>query len=295
MSSTVISFTKHLATLGSPDGVVTLNMPLDWGNGSSGIAGGRMRHVELIKASFSALIPNVIFAQPGVAGFTQGINTGLIRVTRDNWASFVDVQLQTGIYTLKYIELAIVSATLNWWINPDEPGIRFWANPATQKVYITLDSSRVLGPPGKQLGINLGRSEVPNPQCIGDLLGFTATRIFTADGNHIAPSFAQLDWFGQHAHLYVEGLGRITIANGSSGSELASIPLSMTRDTASNIYVYPSGDRGIKTPLIPIPDCPNQVRTLHFHFFGSTVEPSGLLRPLVIMGGDVDVIIRIAW
>ena len=256
--------------MGSPDGEVKLDVPILFQR-------TQRQSLRLIKASFSSQIANVY--QLGA------FNNGLLRVTNDGGASWTAIQLPNGVYTTKYIQGAITYTVAAWYTNMADPAIKIQYNLATQIVYVTLDSTKLVAP--GQVGIDFSQSR------ISELLGFNnpANQTFTADGLHDADSYAKLDWSGNSVSVMLEGFGPLAIRNGASSHEFASVPLSASHSV--NEYVYPIA--GIIPPIIPIVNTVTEVKSFRVAFKGSRLDSANQQMPIFILEGNVELQFELRW
>lgn len=270
MTSTILTYSKSLSDIGSPNGKVIISSPLRF-NSSQKLG------LRLIKASFSSQIPN-IWNSPT-------FNNGLIRLTRNGGTSWTNVQLPNGIYTCSYIQSALNTAVSGWWKEQDKPGIICAYNMATQLVYFTLDSSTLIAP-GTQLGIDLGQSY------IWDVLGYENVKSTIVDGVWGGDKYPKLDYFGNNVSITLDGFGPLSIRNGALSTEICSVPLSTTSN--ENEVLYPK--QGIISPMIQLSRPPPEVFEYKVNFYGSRIDPStGIQRELLIMEGMIEVVLELTW
>lgn len=271
MSSVILSYSKQNTTIGDLNGRVTLQQFIRFNDKA------RNFRIQLIRVSFSSLIPNV---------FNHGgENNGLISLSRDGGATWTDVQLTDGVYEMKYIEAALNAAVATWWTDPTDYGIKVRYNFATQYAYIELDSTK-LAAPGTQLGIDLSQSNAY------ELLGYdAATCTFTTDGLHAATSYARMNWFGDSVSVRLDGFGPLAIRNGVSSREFANVSL-VSQGTTGNEYVYPVG---LPSPEISLTSVPQVLSEFSVEFVGSRTFPDGTQKKILVLEGAVELIFQLSW
>lgn len=269
-NSVIVTYRNILTAIGSPNGVVQLQTPIIFNPQD-------IKRIKLLRASISSAIPNI---------YTIGtFNNGLLSATRDGGATWTNIQLPNGVYTVPMIQAAITSALLAWYTSPTSPAILLQYNLATSLVYITLDSTKLAAP--GQIGIDLSVSSFHT------LLGYQLIQQFTIDGTYGADQNAQLDWFGNNISVVVDGLGAMSYLNTALSQELCQIPLAVT--TVTNEYQFPHD--GILSPYI---NCglSDKLRQIAFSFVGSRSDVVGgttVYRPIVITEGQVQVIVEVLW
>lgn len=273
--STIVTYSAQVSSLSTINGTLTLNSPIIFNKKDH-------LYVRLLKASVTTRLPNIYQTTSPL------FNNGLIAISRDGGTSWVQIQLDAGIYEVEHIAEALNAyGTANsWWTDSNDPGISIEYNLATHIVYVELDSTK-LAAGGTQLGIDFSLSQ------IDDVLGFqdAANQTFTTDGSHVADSAAQIDWFGNNISILISGLGALSLRNGNRSEEICSIPLSSSE--GSNEYLYPTN--GMEMPIIPILQNIEYLRTISFTFLGSRVNASGLQRNIYANDGNVEVQIQLMW
>ena len=272
MDSVLLSYDKTISTLSSPDGTVTLNPPVRFNTNTQKL------WIRLNITTMSSRIPNVYNY--------GGINNGLLKVSRDNAATWTSIQLPEGVYTMPMIEAAVNTTleALNWWADASDPGILIRYNLATEMSYISIDSSK-LAAGGTQLCIDLRVSD------FNLLLGFVETCYFDTDGVYGADKQAQMNWFGDSVQIELDGFGALTRHNGVRSNIIADIPLSTTNVT--NEYVYPFA--GIISPMILLTEIPRELASYTLKFYGSREDTAGIRRSLLILEGRVAVTLELFW
>jgi hypothetical protein len=242
-----LSYTKTVSTtdgISSLDGDVKLVTPLNMNPNTS-------KSIRLIKFTISSNIPNVYNV--------SGSNNGLVRVTRDGGTSWTSIQLDPGIYTTSLIAAAINATIESWYTDSSDPALNIAYNTATQKVYTTLDSTK-LAVGGTQIGIDFADSS----SLMGTLLGYTTTTSFVTDGDKEADSYAQLNWISDSINVELGGFGSLSIINGQQSNTF--FTMNLATETVTNQYEYPSN--GIVSPWIIIQNM-SQLQTYSVKIRGS--------------------------
>lgn len=234
--SRILTFSRTLTDIGSPDGEVTLDNPLR-------LDPNRPKKLRLCKFSINSQIPNIVN--------WGGTNNGLLRVSPDNGVTWTNIQLTTGIYSIPLINSAIQSVISTWWTLSTDPGLIIRANTATQEVYLWLDESKLAVLDHIVVDFNPTVGGVTS--IMYQLLGFSALTTYTSTGAvggdlFTAPNYARLDWFGNNISVRLKGFGPVSIRNGSSSYELCQVPLSVA--TVTNEFLYPN--QGLISPWILI-------------------------------------------
>lgn len=270
--STILSYSKTITSIASPNGTVSLSLPLRF-------AQNQKQAIRLIKCSFSSQIPNL---------YTLGtFNNALISVSRDGGVNYTDIQLPNGIYTCAYIEAAVNSAIEAWYSVPSTWGISIRYNLATNIVYCSLDST-TLKAGGTQLAIHFGASG----SLIYEALGFTTTKEFKTDGVHSADSYARLDWFGNSVGVSLTGFGPLSIANGVLSEEIARVPLSTS--SVANEYIYPSS--GITSPIIQLNRPLTELNSFGVKLYGSRIDSTtNQPYPIYMLEGNIELSFEFFW
>lgn len=270
-NSVIVTYRNNSNTIYSPNGSVQLQTPINFYPHD-------VKRIKLLRASISSAIPNV---------YTLGtFNNGMLRVTRDGGANWSVIQLPNGVYTVPMIQAAITSAIVTWYTLATDPAIAIAYNLATNLVYITLDSTKLVVP-GGQIGIDMSVS------LFHTLLGYQAIQQFIVDGVYGADENAQLDWFGNNISIVVDGLGAMSYINTSLSQELCQIPLATA--VVTNEYQFPHD--GLISPYI---NCglSDKLRQVAFSFVGSrsdVVAGATVFRSIVLLEGIVTVSIEILW
>jgi len=188
---------------------------------------------RVIRAIMSPEIPN-IFSY-------GGINNTQINLSNDGGATWVTCQLKTGVYTIAMLNDSInnVASQLGWWTNNADPGYDLNYNPATQMVYVGLDSTKLAL--GVKLGIDFGVSQIYKT------LGYTlANSQIIVDGITTATLAPQLDFQGTYVEVFMSCIQGTRWINGQVSNCLCRIPITAT----TTEIVWPSGTTGMITPLV---------------------------------------------
>lgn len=258
----ILSFTNSTDSIASLDGEVRLINPLQ-------MNANRLKGIRLVSFSMSSFIPNVYNY--------GGVNTGLVRCSKDDGATWDTIQLTNGVYTIPLIQQAILSAITTYWTDSSDPGFALRYNSATYQVYCDIDSTKLAVADQFQIDFK------PTGSQMYELLGFTTTTLFDTDGLHTSDNYAQLDWFGNQVSVQVYGLGNLTILNGSPSNEFFSVPLSASK--VNNEYVYPIA--GIRTPMILI-DGRDNLQKFSVKLVGSRND-----RQVVFLEGQVKLVFEL--
>lgn len=257
--SRILSYSKFVNSISSMDGTTTLVQSLQ-------LDSRREHKVRLIDFAISSQIPNVFNY--------NGTNNGLLAVSGDGGATYTDIQIEDGIYSVSQIQNAINQTLSSWWTDVGDPGILIRSNTAIKKNYIVLDSTK-LKAPHTQLGIDLSLSS------ISDLLGFSATKTFIVDGTYTGDMYPQLDWIGNKLRVLIHGLGPITILDGGVSDEICRVNLAT--ESVTNLYTFPD----IVQPAITVSP-PSQLNSFSVELIGSRNN-----RPVYLLEGEVFVSIEI--
>ena len=171
-----------------------------------------------------------------------GVDTTSLKLTADGGATWVTLALKTGIYTIAMLQDAIndVGTQASWWKTAGDFGYTLGYNPATQIVYVTMDSSK-LGGLFTQLGINF------NVGNMADMLGFSSSNSsFVTDGLHTANLPPQMDYQGQYVELFCSIIQGCRWINGKLSSSICRIPITQSQSE----IIYPSGNSGFISPVV---------------------------------------------
>jgi len=268
--SRILTYSKTLTSIGSPDGEVNLDNPLRMNPNTP-------KGLRLCKFSINSQIPNVIN--------WGGVNNGLLRVSPDNGVNWTNIQLTNGIYSISLINSAIQSVISTWWTLSTDPGLIIRSNTATQEIYLWLDQTKLAVVNTILVDFNPTVGGVTS--VMYQLLGFAATTTYTSTGAvggdiFTAPSYARMDWFGNNISVRLKGFGNISISNGSSSNELCQVPLSVS--TVSNEYLYPV--QGLVSPWILV----NALDNLSKYAFEFRSE-TGQIVPL--LEGSVNIVLEL--
>ena len=249
---------------GARDGTVNFRQPVY-------LDQNKRKQFRVLRIMMSPSIPNVYNY--------GGVNTTTIKLSRDGGTTWVTCLLKNGIYTIKMFEDAIndVGTQSSWWLNAGDYGYVLSYNPATQFVYVTLDSTKLTANPANQLCIDFSISQT------GILLGFSSTNNkFITDGLHNADLSPQVDWQGQYVEVFCSIIQGCRWINGQLSSSLCRVPIV---NTTSEI-IFPSANTGMISPLI-FASIPSVIQSMEFRF----VNQFG--RPAVFLYGGVTVELEI--
>jgi hypothetical protein len=133
------------SAFGTRNGIVTLQQPIMFDS-------NKKKGFRVLRCILSPEIPNVYSY--------NGYDSTKINISNDGGATWVTVQLKTGIYTVQMIQDSVndVANQLGWYTKSTDPAIVISYNPATQFVYTRLDSTKLAAP--GQIGINYGVSQM---------------------------------------------------------------------------------------------------------------------------------------
>lgn len=180
-------------------------------------------------ASISKFIPNFFsyVYDNGTFNNTQA------RITNDGGLTWIIVNIPTSKFT-NPIELEAVftdvTNNLGWLLDPYDPAIVIRANLTTGKIFIVLDSTKLLI--GTQIGIDLTLNN-------GDLaytLGFnTLTSTYIVDGYYDSTLTPHFDVQGLRYFITTD-LSNLRMINGVNRPLLMSFPVDSNPDTAETTY-----------------------------------------------------------
>lgn len=283
LDSTILSASFQTDKLASPDVTVTLANPLKFSNAV------RQQYIRLISVSLSNRIPNIYRLFSPTNPSLEIFNNGLLRVTHDNGGTWVNIQLDDGIYTVTTMAASInhLLGTLGFWTDSSDPGIEIRYHLSTQICYFTLDNSKLTSP--GTLGIDLSVS------AISSVLGYNdpANQIFFASvpgpSVHSADSYALFDFFGNSVNVLLRGFGFLSIKDGTRSEQVCSIPVTAT----GNEILYPSS--GIETPLIPLQTVIPYLSEFSVSFEGTRKDEQGKPRKIHILEGLCNIDFQLLW
>jgi len=260
-NSRILSYSKSLKTIGSPDGTVNLgtnNHPIK--------LTGTNNKIRLIDFTIDSQIPNVYNY--------GGTNNGLLRVSVDDGATWTIIQLDNGVYSVTEISNAINAAISSSYTLSTDPGIIIRANTVVKKVYMIIDSSKLAV--ASQIRIDFGYST----SRITELLGFVSTTMFIADGTYTASDFPQIDWIGNSISVELElGTIKFGVTNSDATNEICRVNLATA--TVTNTYTYPN----IQQPAITIP--PETIYNYGVKVYGTKLNTDLSKRPVYLLNGEV--------
>ena len=221
-----------LATpFGTRDGTVTMAQPVRFDDKSK-------KAYQIQNVTLSGEIPNI---------FSYGtFNNTLLRISNDGGANWTIVQFANGIYQINMIQDNITNAFLQagWITDATKTPLIVSYNPATQLIYVILDSSQLIGV-GAQVGVDFGFSSMYV------MLGFdsAASGLFDSDGTFGAQLPPQIDVQGTFINVAISLIQYARNVNGVFSNVVAKVPI--VSGTTTNEIVFPSGSTGnINTPFI---------------------------------------------
>jgi hypothetical protein len=219
-----------------------------------------IKQIRVISISIPNAIPNI---SP-----TNSNNT--LRTSKNNGFTWDTINIPVGTYSVGLINSAINSAITSYWSNAGSSGFYMSYNPATNLIFITIDSSKLAS--ASQFCIDFSNNGTSQ---LYSMLGFNSTYSFNADGVYGASNNAQINWYGNNAICYLSGIGSsISLVNGFPSSELCRISMVQT----GNQFIYPLSNY---TPYITLDACPSEISSWSVKFVGS----SG--KPIICTDGDV--------
>jgi hypothetical protein len=208
----VLTFKKQSTGLSTGDTNVSLDSSIIFKDSRT------KKQLRILNGYVSTAIPNIFNY--------GGINTGLIGLSNDGGVNWTTIQLENGIYKVSQINNAINATIASWMTNPSESAFNLYSNSALGKTFIVLDSSKlVVGQIAVDFGV-VGSS-------INTLLGFTNPDSFLVDGTYEADAYPQMDYYGNILSIRIQGLGNLSVVNGSTSNEVATIDLT---SSLSNLY-----------------------------------------------------------
>lgn len=218
----------------------------------------KKRAFRVIRCILSGQIPNIY-------AYGDFDNT-TVRITRDGGTSWNTVQLTRGIYTVSQLSASINDTAIqhNWYTDPTDPAIRMSYNPATQYIYVSLDSTK-LAIAGGQIGIDFSVSR------IHEMFGYPqSASTFLVDGIHQAPNSPQMDVQGTYCDVAMSCIMSARMVNGTPSNIICRLPLDAA---GQNEIVFPSGNTGMISPLMRanIPYCISQYSVQYLTQFGREV------------------------
>jgi len=186
-----------------------------------------------------------------------GFDTTKINISNDGGATWTAMTLKNGIYTLQMIEECItdVCNQNGWLIKASDPALIISYNPATQIVYIKIDSTKLQV--GTQFCVNFGVSK------IYEMLGFNANACsFSVDGLHSATNVPQMDSQGNYIDVFMSCIQGTRYVNGQLSNSICRLPI---LSGGENEIIYPSANTGSVTPLIKA-IIPSEISTFTIRF-----------------------------
>ncbi len=235
--SRILTYRKSVGALASLDGEVTLPEPLRTRPNST-------HSMQVIRAIIPSSLCNIYDARALMTiPAAERIVNSLVRMTNDGGATWTTVQMHDGAYSVAQMQNAINDAIGTWHKDPADPAFVMRVNAVLRTVYIILDSTKLNI--GAQIGVDFTAGGV---SLLSEVLGFITPAEFLVDGTFAADQWAFVDWFGDSIDIGVDGLGYLSLINGSSSNVAVSVSLNVS--AAGNSIVYP-GSTGEKTFTVP--------------------------------------------
>lgn len=153
------------------------------------------------------------------------------------------VQFQMGSYDHQSLTAAInysIQAQTSLITNISDPPIKISPNTTLDKMYITIDSTKLLTL-GYTIDLDL---------CVNNfykVLGFSATQVISGDGIFAADNVSRINYYGSNCNVLLNNVGQISSINGKPNNTLTSFSL---ENASGNAYIYPTS--GIALPAIEI-------------------------------------------
>lgn len=191
---------------------------------------------RVTKIILSAKLPNV---------YSYGnINNTTINVTKNGATTWDTIVIPTGIYSIGELNTLINQTcdTYGYWANNSNGGFILSYNPATEYVYVQIDSTQLASV--GQLGIDFGVSQMYL------MLGFTLTNSqFITDSTFTATNYSQIDFQGTYVDLYVSCIQSTRLLNGNPNNSVLRLPI--TTVSGQNEIIFPSNNTGTVSSYIP--------------------------------------------
>lgn len=253
------TYTNSVTTVSNIDGTLKFTQPLKFRNGSR-------RTIKVVEASITSNIPNIV---PENASFA---------ISNDDGVTWSDYSMDTGIYTVKLINLAIQDAIEQetWNTDDSDPVFFLRYNTATTKAYIVIDDTKLTSGNFK-IDFNF------NGSMLYDVLGFTASTTY-GTGTTTAPNYAKVNYQGENVCVFLEGVGNISYLNGNNSNEICRIPMNLISQSG-NLYRYPS--EGVVSPEITVL-CSNEIYQIGIKFKTENDEQ------IKVFDGKVTVVLQIS-
>lgn len=208
-------------------GQVTLVQPIQ-------LDPNKKKKYQVIRTIISPEIPNV---------YNYGnFNNTQIRISNNGGISWSIIQFNNGIYQIDMIQDTITNAIAQaGWLGTSTTPIIVNYNPATQYVYIILNSSGIVG---TQIAVDFGYTPFYN------LLGFSTTSnaIFITDGTFSAQNPPQIDQQGTTCLIVCSLIQGCRYTNGIYSNIVARIPLVQSESQIE--IVWPSASTGLLSPEV---------------------------------------------
>lgn len=202
--------------------------------------------IKPISAMLSTRIPNI---------YKYGIfDNTVIRVRRNVADAWTVITLDDGVYVeVSQIQAALMSIIGGWMTNINDPALLFAANTVTDKVYITINTSKLSA--GTQMCVDLSQSR------IAWTLGFPDLTTYNADGVYASTLSVNVDAQGVICDVQMS-LCQCRYVNGRSQRILFSVPLTLLSSSFTE-YLYPPF--GQVVPLIQYSGS-NSINTYSINF-----------------------------
>ena len=194
---------------------------------------------RIIRVRMSSEMPNVYNY--------GGINTTKIKMTKDGGVTWDTCLLSPGVYTVSMLNEAInnVGTQAGYWADDTQPGFDLNYNPATDLVYITVDSTKLAV--ANQLGIDFSSG---GTSLMYQMLGYTLANaiIVTDSSTGVSATLPpQLDWQGTYVDFYISCIQNTRWVAGQLSSVVCRVPITSESDE----IVWPASNTGMISPIIP--------------------------------------------
>ncbi len=279
-----VQYRNLLASLGSGDGQVELASAIPWGTTTK-------RYLQLCQVNMSKYVANVLNIGPSTTPSCPfAWNNTRIRWTSDSGATWINIDLPAGCYTLDNVQQAIVAGSYTLHTNPGNPAFFLGANTATGRPYVVINY--LLSTVGTNtLGLDFS-SDTSSPN-IAEFLGFNTApgaATFITNGVYNSVTRAQLNLVGDSISVMLTGFGTLGNVGGQQTHELCTVPMIAFSPTA-NEFVHPL----VPFQLPPIMvDAAAQIKSYTVSFVGSSTR-NGQPWPVFFMEGQVNVVFSLIW
>lgn len=255
--SRLITYTKSFpqsATALTGNGTISFQQPIQFRRNTK-------RFIKIINGSIPSSIINI----------SSKYNNNTIKINLahapDPEFDFV-VSLVDGTYSVDALAASInysIQDATSLITSLNDPPITFGINETLQRVYITIDSTKLTNP---DYVITLDLTN-EGTSIFNDVVGYVATdAILGGDGTYESDYVARIDWIGNICDVKLGSLGNLSLENGRSSTTLVSINLATS--SASNQYNLPSA--GEVFPYVPI-QCDDLLYEIPVTFTGSDGTP----------------------